>query len=430
MISFRHVLINTLIAGITTNFLWFAMTFWIYLETQSILATSLLGGSYMLLTSFTSLIFGTFVDKHKKNYVLVLSTSVTMAAFIFASIIYFFLPAKTILELGSPYFWLFTIGVLIGAIAGNMRAIALTTIVTLLVPSDERDKANGLVGATNGVSFVITSVFSGLAIGYLGMSGSLIITLLLILGVLIHLQFISIPEEQQHHQVDLQKKHIDIREAINTIVAIPGLKYLIIFNVFNNLIGGVFMSLIDPYGLTLFSVKTWGFVLGITSTGFILGGMVVAKLGLGKRPLYILMMINIVIGIVSILFGIREIAWLYIGGIFIYMCLTPIVEATEQTILQKLVPYQKQGRVFGFAQSIESAAAPISAFAIGPITQYVLIPYMNGAGELQLAWFLGRGEARAIALVFVAAGLLLITLATFTLLSPAYQLLSKEYEKT
>ena len=51
--------------------------------------------------------------------------------------------------------------------------------MTLLVPEDRRDKANGLVGTANGVSFAITSVFSGLAIGYLGMGGCLVIAVLL-----------------------------------------------------------------------------------------------------------------------------------------------------------------------------------------------------------------------------------------------------------
>lgn len=37
--AFVNVLINTLIANVTTSFLWFALTFWVYIETQSVLAT-------------------------------------------------------------------------------------------------------------------------------------------------------------------------------------------------------------------------------------------------------------------------------------------------------------------------------------------------------------------------------------------------------
>ena len=78
--------------------------------------------------------------------------------------------------------------------------------------------------------------------------------------------------------------------AAAAIRAVPGLFALIIFSTFNNLIGGVYMALMDPYGLTLFDVKVWGIVLGVTSTGFIIGGAIVAKRGLGRNPDHILIM--------------------------------------------------------------------------------------------------------------------------------------------
>ena len=61
--SFHGVLLNTAIANLTTSFLWFAFSFWVYLETRSVLAYSLLGGSYMLLLAILGVPFGTLVDR-------------------------------------------------------------------------------------------------------------------------------------------------------------------------------------------------------------------------------------------------------------------------------------------------------------------------------------------------------------------------------
>src|SRR5688572_29944262 len=36
---FRRLLFNTLLTGVTSTFLWFALTFWVYLETRSVVAT-------------------------------------------------------------------------------------------------------------------------------------------------------------------------------------------------------------------------------------------------------------------------------------------------------------------------------------------------------------------------------------------------------
>jgi MFS transporter, DHA3 family, multidrug efflux protein len=110
------------------------------------------------------------------------------------------------------------------------------------------------------------------------------------------------------------------------------------------------------------------------------------------------------------------------------MALMPIAEASEQTIIQRVVPFEKQGRVFGFAASVESAAAPISAFIVGPIAQFWLIPYMESAdGQDTLGWLLGDGDARGIALVFVIASLLLLVVVLLAFASRPYRQLSAAY---
>ena len=85
----------------------------------------------------------------------------------------------------------------------------------------------------------------------------------------------------------------------------------------------------------------------------------------------------------------------------------PVIEAAEQTVLQRVVPFDHQGRVFGFAQTVESAASPVTAFLIGPLAQLVFMPYMTDGGGVALIgdWF-GVGPERGIALIFTLAGLM------------------------
>ena len=83
-----------------------------------------------------------------------------------------------------------------------MRGIALSTCVTLLVPEDRRDRANGMVGTVTGVSFAITSVFSGLVIGQLGMGWAYYGSLALTVGALVHLRTIRIDEPEPEPAAD------------------------------------------------------------------------------------------------------------------------------------------------------------------------------------------------------------------------------------
>lgn len=425
--AFYQVLANTAVANVTSSYLWWALTFWAYLETRSVLATAIIGGSYMLLVAVFGVVFGVIVDRTKKKAVMVLSSTITLVTYLLAGALYLSFPESVLIDWGGPWFWVFAGVILVGGVVENLRNIALSTTVTLLVPAERRDRANGLVGAVQGIAFMVTSVFSGLSVGLLGMGWTVVIAIIATALALCHLFFVPIPERGIAH-VEGAPKDFGFRGVIPAIVVVPGLLALILFSTFNNLVGGVFMALMDPYGLTLFSVEVWGVVLGVTSIGFILGGSFVAKFGLGKNPVRTMLLVNIGIALLGMTFAIREWWWLYALGILVFMCLMPIAEAAEQTIIQRVVPFEKQGRVFGFAASTESAAAPLSSFLIGPLAQFWLIPFMNTqAGQDSLGWLLGPGEARGIALAFVAASAVLLIVVLLAFVSKPYRRLSQAY---
>ncbi|MDH6182558.1 DHA3 family multidrug efflux protein-like MFS transporter [Microbacteriaceae bacterium SG_E_30_P1] len=424
--TFYQVLVNTAIANITTSYLWFALTFWVYLETRSVLATGVIGGAYMLLVAVFSMVFGTIVDRHRKYAVMIFAGTVTLGAFAVAGALYLFFPESSLLNIGGPMFWIFTGVILFGAVVENMRNIALSTTVTLLVPVERHANANGLVGTVQGVAFMVTSVFSGLSVGLLGMGWTMLIAIALTAVALIHLFFLRIPEEQPH--VPEKAPFIDLRGSITAVRAATGLFALIIFSTFNNFIGGVYMALMDPYGLELFPVELWGVVLGVTSTGFIIGGLVIAKFGLGRNPIRTMLLLVMLMGFLGATFTLREWWWLYALGIWVYMAIIPAVEAAEQTVIQKVVPFRTQGRVFGFAQAFESAAAPITAFLIAPIAEFIIIPFMGtDAGRQSFGWLLGDGEARGIALVFLVAGLVMVLAAIGAFFTKSYRRISAQY---
>jgi DHA3 family multidrug efflux protein-like MFS transporter len=178
-------------------------------------------------------------------------------------------------------------------------------------------------------------------------------------------------------------------------------------------------------------VEIWGAVFALGSTGFIIGGALVGKFGLGPNPLRTMLLAVVVMGVLGAVFTVREWAWLYIAGIWLYLVLIPVVEAAEQTVIQQVVPLQRQGRVFGFAMAFESAAAPITSFLIAPIAQFWIIPYARSAeGSAQLAPLLGEGTSRGIALVFLIAGIIMVVAALLAFLTPVYRRVSASYAQS
>ena len=438
--TFYAVLVNTLAASITNTFVWFAVTFWVYLETRSVIATSVMAGVYTTTVALSGFFLGSLVDRYKKKAVMMLSSICSFFLFLLAGIVFVSTPPDVFKDPSSANLWIFIVLALAGAIAGNLRGIALSTLVTILIPEERRDKANGLVGTANGVAFLAASTFSGLAIGFLGVFWMLASAIGLTLLVVVHLWTVSIPDrsdvdiphsfQKEVPQAEAQTNSIDIRGTIRVIQLVPGLFALIFFHTFNNFLGGVFMSLMDAYGLLLVSVQVWGALWGFLSLGFIIGGLVVARKGLGKNPLRTLFLGNIVMWTICVFFTMQASIVLLTAGMFIWLCLIPVVEASEQTILQKVVPPERQGRVFGFAQSVEQAATPLTAFLIGPIAQMVFIPFMTtGAGvDLLGSWF-GTGTDRGLALLFTVTGFIGLIVTLMAMRSYAYKTLSGNYQE-
>jgi len=425
---FYAILVNTVAASIVNTLVWFAVTFWVYLETKSVIATSVMAGVYTVTVAFSGFWLGSLVDRYPKKTAMLISSLASFILFTVALIVYNAAPPAEFADASSPLLWAFIVLTLVGAIVGNLRGIAVSTLVTIMIAEGERDKANGLVGTATGVSFLVASILSGLAIGFLGVSGMLISAITLMALVIVHLWTLAIPQRAATH-TDTETHSIDIRGSIRAIQAVPGLFGLIFFHTFNNFLGGVFMSLMDAYGLELVSVQVWGALWGFLSTGFIVGGLIVARFGLGKNPLRTLLLVNVATWTVCIFFTIQASIVLLTVGMFIWLCLGPVAEAAEQTVLQKVIPPERQGRVFGFAQSVEQAASPITAFLIGPIAQLIFIPFMTtGVGvELIGDWF-GTGRDRGMALLFIVAGVIGLIVTLFAMRSYAYRTLSASYK--
>ena len=432
MKPFHQILANNLVANITNFTVWFAITFWVFLETKSVFATGMIAGFYLVFTAGFGFWFGSIVDHNAKKHAMLASSVASALFYVLALGMMLAEPEGAFRDPYGWYLWGFVLLIMLGVIAGNIRSIALPTLVTILIAEDERDKANGLVGMVTGIGFLTTSVISGFLVAYTGMFGVMVLALAATGFVFLHLALVQIDEGRvaPDPEVPLEPKRVDIAGTIRVVAAVPGLFALIFFACFNNFLGGIFMALLDAYGLSLVPVEIWGLTFGVLSTAFILSGIIISKTGLGKNPLRTLLLVNVITWSVCCVFTIQSSFWLLAAGCFVWMLLAPYAEAAEHTTLQKVVPLERQGRVFGFAQSVEQSASPLTAFLIGPFTQFAVIPFMtDGTGAQMIGGWFGTGPDRGMALVFSVAGLigLLATILAFN--SRYYRDLSAAYAK-
>ncbi len=131
---------------------------------------------------------------------------------------------------------------------------------------------------------------------------------------------------------------------------------------------------------------------------------------------------NLICWVVCSVFTIRSSIVLLAVGMAIWLALMPMIEAAEQTVLQRVIPFERQGRVFGFAQLVENAASPVTAIAVGPFAQEVMMPLMtDGAGADLIGSWYGTGPVRGLALMFSVAGLLGALVTALAMVSRPYR---------
>jgi DHA3 family multidrug efflux protein-like MFS transporter len=428
---FDYILANSLAANITNFFVWFALTFWVFLETHSILATSLIAGTFAIMNAVTGLFFGAIVDHNKKKTVMLLSSAASLVLYSLGYALFLFAPTGTFADPASPYLWALVVILMLGSIIGNIRAISLTTLVSIMFTDEERPKVNGLVGTVQGITFMSTSILSGLSIAYLGMQYSIFAAVLVTMVVVVHLATLrfgvkDIVYAKQKEGVGA----VDIKGTLALLRETPGIIALILFTSFNNFLGGVFMALMDSYALSSMSVDKWGISLAVLSTGFIIGGALIAKYGLGENPIRTLFQANAIAWTVAMLFTVPDITVIFLAGIFLWMVIGPVAEAAESTILQKVIPIERQGRTIGFAQTVEQMASPLTALFIGPLTHFFFIPFMTtGLGAVTIGPWFGTGEVRAMALVFTLTGVIGLVASFVMMRSRAAHAIEHEYQK-
>lgn len=426
--TFLNLLANVLPVSVINLSMWFAVTFFVYLETRSVFATGIIAGIYLVSTAGTGIFFGGIVDHHRKKAVMRASAAISLGLYAAGLVFYLATPAGAWKDPADPRVWLLVVLLMAGMIVGNLRTIALPTVVTALFDEARRGRANGLVGTTSGVSFLISSVISGVLVGVSGMLGMLVLAVVVLAASLLHLQAVRVPERLATVAADPADKKLDLRGTIRIVGQTRGLFALIIFTTINNFLFGGFMALMDPYGLSMVSVQVWGLALGALSSLTIIGGLLITRTGLSSNPVRLLLLINLTLWAVTIIFPLQASIILLLGGMAAFMLLMPFAEASEQAVLQQVVPYERQGRVFGFAQSVEQSASPLTAFLISPLAQFVFMPFMtDGAGARLIGSWFGTGPERGIALVFVIMGLGGLALTAYALTTKHYRNLSARY---
>ncbi len=409
---FIPIWLGQLFSTIGTSMAGFALSVWIYQQTDSPLAFAM----GLLCETLPGIVLaplaGIYVDRWDRRKVMLFADlGAALGTLVLAGLF-----AAGRLEVWHIYlFNAFT------ASLNTFQQPAYQAAITMLVAPSDYGRANGMVQIGEALGMIIAPALGGTLLLTLQISGVLlldVITASLAIGMLLVMQ-IPNPVRSTENSETSGSMWAELTFGWRYILARPGLTGLMTIFAMVNLFLGFFSSLFLPLLLNLTTADIAGIVGSIGGIGMLIGSLVMSVWGGPKRRVQGLLGSLLILGFGYALAG-GSSSLILLGIVMFIMCfVTPIANSSSQAIWQQKVAPDIQGRVFTTRRMISTMIMPLSYLFAGSLAEQAE-PLMMPGGALagSVGLILGTGPGRGIGLIFVLMGLCCMLVTAVGYLNP------------
>lgn len=384
-----------------------ALGIWVYQETGS--ATPLALTAFFSIVPFTLLssFAGVIADRYSRKAIMALSDlgqaiCTLVLLWLFTS--------------GSFQIWHLYLVSLLQGIASTFQGPALSASITMLVPDDQRDRANAIRQMSQPAAGIIAPVVAGLVFAAIGVAGAIMIDLLTFAVAVVVILLAKVPMPRQSAEGKALSGTImkEMIGGVRYLWARPGLFWLVVGFMVVNFILNSTGVLVTPYLLARTGDDaTYGVLMGLFNTGGLIGAIAIGVYGAVKRRVRTIMIQSMIISVLIILFGMAQ----TVPALAIVSLLVLIPSAITNTVvgslLQVKVAPDVQGRVFAVIDHFAMLLNPIAYLMAGPLADRVFEPMVGSAAWQPFAPFFGTGAGAGMGLMIAVSGSL--ALATILL---------------
>lgn len=400
----------------------FALIIWAYTQQGQVLASSLLAVCSTIPYLAVGLIGGAFVDRASKKSVMLVCDA--LAAFTSLIILICF-------RAGVLQLWILCLA---NAVSGLMNAFqqpASQVAITLLVAKEDYTRVGGLQAAGNSLTGILAPIFAALLLSFGGLGLVLAIDLATFLFAFITLLLlISIPEQTQKEREQQPRLWMDMQASLRWLQARRGLLLLLIFYGVLELVGAIsFDSMNSPLLLarTNNDEMAVGIVSAFGSAGAMASSMLLTIRPMPRKKLPAMFAGSLLCLTGIALFGLgRNLPWWCIV-VFCGCFGMPIYYTMQTTLLRERVPVEMQGRIFALQGTITQILAPLGYILGALLADYLMEPFMLGAGgDTPLTVLVGNGAGAGMGLQFFLAGMLGIIILLLIYQQPDIRMIDVE----
>jgi MFS family permease len=402
-------LISTFGSGLTG----FALSVWIYQQTDSVtlLAFNLLANTLpnIILAPLTGLV----ADRWDRCWVMILSDTVAGLSTLAVALLWLS---------GGLQVWHVYIATTLIASGSAFQWPAYSATTSLLVPKEQLGRANGMIQMGEALSFLVSPVLAGTLFGSIGLGGVILIDFATFCAAVVTLLIVRFPAYRTEASKGSEKESFFHVASFGWryILARPGLLGLLIYFGAVNFVWGMVLPLYQPLILDLSSTQVLGVISSIGGLGVLLGSTLMSVWGGPKRRILGILGAGGLSGIFLFFTGIQPSLILIGAGLFGGFFCYPLLNASSQALWQSKVAPDVQGRVFAIRRLISWSTQPLALIVAGPLVNRVFDPFMKMDTPLtmMLKQIIGEGSERGIGLLFLLLGVGLIIAAMIAWFNP------------
>jgi MFS family permease len=389
--AFAVVAFGQMISILGSTMTMFALSIWLFDQTESATAFSLLAVTGFAPVVLFSPIAGALVDRWNRKLVMMLSD---LAAGL-STVAIFLLFSSGYLEV-----WHLYVASFINGTFQSFQWPAYSAAISTMVPKEQYGRANGMVALSGPVSQIFAPILAAALIGMWGLeSGTrniLLIDILTFSAAIGALLFVHIPQPKASKEGIASRGNL-LKESgfgFKYIFSRPSLLGLQLLFFYINLVGTIGNILLTPMILassengeaTLATVMTAGAIGGV------IGGVLLTAWGGPKRRVHGVLIgfgLNMLLSQVLMGFGFKLGSFVGItvlgvtGAGFVWALANftsplfiTIINGSNQAIWQAKVPPDVQGKVFAVRLFIAQITAPFGMLVAGPLADNLFEPAM------------------------------------------------------
>lgn len=399
--TFYIFLLSQFVSQFGSRLTSYGLILWAYNQSGSVLSLALLSVSYLLPEILLNFIAGSISDRWNKKSIMLISDCIAAVASCF--IIFLLITQSMKIE------YLYIINIILG-ITDAFQIPASEVTISLIVSKDDYIKTSGMQSFCKSFIDIFYPVIATVIYAFGGLEAIVCIDLFTFAFAFVALAvFIKIPE-MQYKSVEQESIWQKCLSGIKYIKQECGIKELILFMAFVNLIAAIYTTNLAP--MILSRTINNRIQLGIVNTSIgiagLIGSIIVARMkNVKKKVPLILNIMTFSFLICNTMLGIGRNYYIWTIAVFLGNSLIPVLMANVTYIMRTRVPIHMQGRVFSARNTLQYMVIPIGNLLGGILSDKVFEPIMLEPSKWSNFFeiFVGSGNGSGIALLYVCLGI-------------------------